>query len=75
MGWDNERYSRTKKDTLHLSFVSFGISHSRFSDIGISNLIWDIPGISQKPQKIPLGYPATGHIPGVSQRYPMDIPK
>jgi hypothetical protein len=65
MGWDNdlEWYPRTKKDTLHLSFkfISFGISHSRFSDFGISFLdlgylfqvfwIWDIrvPGISQKP--------------------------
>jgi hypothetical protein len=35
MGWENERYPRTKKDTLHLSFISFGISHSRFSEFGI----------------------------------------
>jgi hypothetical protein len=34
MGWDNERYPRTKKDTLHLSFISFGISHPRFSASG-----------------------------------------
>jgi hypothetical protein len=32
MGWDNERYYRTKKDTFDISFIHFGISHSRFSD-------------------------------------------
>jgi hypothetical protein len=50
MGWDNERYPRIKKDTLHLSFTSFGISHwhTRFSEFGISFLDLgssDIPGI------------------------------
>jgi hypothetical protein len=32
MGCDNERYHRTKKDTFDFSFISFEISHSRFSD-------------------------------------------
>jgi hypothetical protein len=59
MGWDNhERYPRTKKDALHLSFISFGISNSRISDFAISFLVLgyprDVP-MSQKPQKIPLG--------------------
>ena len=43
--------------------------------LGYLSLIWDIRGMSQKPQKIPLGYPAPGHIPGLSLRYPIDIPK
>jgi hypothetical protein len=35
-----------------------------FLILGYLSLIWDIPGISQNFQKIPLGYPAPGHIPG-----------
>jgi hypothetical protein len=88
MGWNNERYPRTNKDW---SFIGFGISHSRFSDFQISFLdlgypigtvqwdlfqvFWNVPGISLKPQKIPLGYQAPGHIPCLSLRYPIDIPK
>jgi uncharacterized protein with PQ loop repeat len=56
MGWDNERYPRTKKDTLHLSFISFGISHygiSGFLILGYLSLIWDIPGISQNVKRYP----------------------
>jgi hypothetical protein len=67
---DIPRYPRTKKDTLHLSFISFGISHSRFSDSVISFLVLGYLRDIQKPQKIPLGYPALGHIPGLSLRYP-----
>jgi hypothetical protein len=86
MGWDNERYPRTKKDTLNLSFIGqgFGISHTRFSDLGISLIshsrffefgFWDIPKISQKPEKISLKYLAPAHIPDLSHRYPIGIPK
>jgi hypothetical protein len=60
MGWDNERYPRTKNDTLHLSFIhSFGISHSRFSDFGIPFLI---PENSKE-----------SYLHGISQGYPWDI--
>jgi hypothetical protein len=46
-----------------------------FLILGYLSLFWDIPAISQKPQKISLGYPAPGHIPGLSLRYSRDIPK
>jgi hypothetical protein len=35
MGWDKERYPRTKKDTFEMSFIHFAISDSRFSDYRI----------------------------------------
>jgi hypothetical protein len=85
MGWDNERYPSTKKDTLHLSFISFGISHSRFSDFGISFLDFgyhipcflnlECPRDIPKTSKDTSGISSTCHIPGLSLRYPIDIPK
>jgi hypothetical protein len=50
-GWDNERYPRTKKDTLHVSFISFGISYSKFSDFGISFLDLGYPRDIPKTSK------------------------
>jgi hypothetical protein len=78
MGWDNERYPRTKKDTLQLSFIGFGISHSRFSEFGISflDLGYPIPGF------LNLGYPrdipkTSKDAPGISSTwsYPWPIPE
>jgi hypothetical protein len=43
MGWGNKKNPKTKKDYLHLSFISFGISHSRFSDSRISFLVLGYP--------------------------------
>jgi hypothetical protein len=70
-GWDGtisdlERYPRTKKDTLDLSFIDFGISHSRFFEFRI---------FQRYPTNLKdiLGYPAPGHIPGLSLRHPIDI--
>jgi hypothetical protein len=39
------------------------------------SLFWNIPGIFQNTQKIFLEYPAPGHIPDLSRRYLIDIPK
>jgi hypothetical protein len=84
MGWDNERYPKTKKNTFDLSF--FGITHSSFSDYSISllDLEYSIPEFLilgypfgfrdiQKPQKISLRYPAPGHISDTSLQYHISL--
>jgi hypothetical protein len=79
MGWDNERFPRTKKDTLHLSFISFGISYSRFSDFGtrISFLVLgyprDIPKTSKDTPGISSTWSYPWPIPEKSHRYPKTI--
>jgi hypothetical protein len=75
MGWDNhERYPRTKKDALHLSFISFGISHSRISDFGISFLALGYPRVIPKTSKDTPGISSTWPYPWpileTSNRYP-----
>jgi hypothetical protein len=63
MGWDNERYPRTKKDTLDLSFISFEISHSSpgFLILGLDDIFpcFGIPHWQGYPKNL--------------KRYPWDI--
>jgi hypothetical protein len=77
MGWDNERYPRTKKDSLHISFISFisfGISHSKFSDFGIFFLVLgcsrDVPKTSKDTPGISSTWSYPWPILEISHRYP-----
>jgi hypothetical protein len=67
MEWDNERYPRTKKVYFDSSFIDFGISHSRFSDFGISflDMGYPIPGflISQNKPIYPRGLDSRCSVP------------
>jgi hypothetical protein len=74
MGWDNERYSWQRKIPYTYHPLVLGYPIPSFLILGYLSLFWDIPGISQKPQKIPLGLDDIQHLV-ISLAYPWYIPE